>query len=66
MGKGSFELALVAYLAGWFPIYFFVGIVVTIFGWDDAYLLSLVITTVIFLIIVVPLVAHLEKKSQKF
>ena len=66
MGKGSFELALVAYTAGWIPISILVGIIVTILGWDDAYLLTLVITTAIFLIIVVPLVEHLEKKSKKF
>jgi len=66
MEKSSFERATRYYLLGWFPIYFIVGIVVSILGWDDAFLLSIVIAAVIFLIIVVPLVVHLEKKSQKF
>ena len=66
MVKSSFERASRYYLLAWFPIYFIVGLVVTILGWDDAFLLSIVIAAVIFLVIVVPIVAHLEKKYQKF
>jgi len=64
--KSSFELALIAYLVGWFPIYFLVGIVVTFLGWSDNFLLPIVISVVIFLIFFVPLVDHLEKKNKKF
>ena len=64
--KSSFELALMAYLVGWFPISILVGIIVTFLGWGDNFLLPLVITVAIFLIFFVPLVDHLEKKYKKF
>ena len=67
MEKSSFERATWYYLLGWFPISLIVGYIVNFFGWDETFpLLSLVIALVIFLVFVVPLVAHLEKKSQKF
>jgi hypothetical protein len=67
MGKGSFERATWYYILGWFPIYFIVGGIVTALGWDKTFpLLYLVIAVVIFLIFVVPIVVHLEKKHQKF
>ena len=67
MGKGSFERATWYYILGWFPIYFIVGYIVYILGWDKTFpLLYLVIAVVIFLIFVVPIVVHLEKKYKKF
>ena len=66
MVRSSFDRATWAYLLGWFPIYFIVGYIVYILGWEPNFLLGIVIAVVIFLILVVPLVAYLEKKSQKF
>jgi hypothetical protein len=66
MGEGTFERATMYYLLGWFPIYFIVGYIVYILGWEPVGLMGIVIAAVIFLIIVVPIVTHLEKKSQKF
>jgi len=66
MGKGSFERATWYYILGWFPIYFITGFIVHLLGWDKTFpLLYLVIAAVIFLIFVVPIVVHLEKKSKE-
>jgi len=65
MVKGSLDMASWAYLLGWIPISLVVGYVVNFLGWDETFpLLSLVVALVIFLIFVVPLVAHLERKSK--
>ena len=67
MVKNSLDRATWAYILGWIPISLVVGFVINFLGWDKTFpLLSLVVALVIFLIFVVPLVAHLEKKSQKF
>ena len=67
MVKSSLDMASWAYLLGWIPISLIVGYIVNFLGWDETFpLLSLVVALVIFLIFVVPFVAHLEKKSQKF
>jgi hypothetical protein len=64
-GKSLLDRATWAYLLGWIPIYFIVGYIVYILGWNKTYpLIDLLIAFIIFLIFVVPLVAHLEKKSQ--
>ena len=64
MEKSSFEKATWYYLLGWFPIYFIAGLIVYFLGWEPIFLMQFVLASVIFLIFVVPLVAHLEKKSQ--
>ena len=67
MGKGSFERATWYYLLGWFPIYFIVGYIVYILGWYKSFpIIDIIIASIIFLIIFVTLIIHLEKKSQKF
>jgi sugar phosphate permease len=67
MVKNSLDRATWAYILGWIPISLVVGYVINFLGWDETFpLLSLVVAMVIFLIFVVPLVAHLEKKSKKF
>jgi len=63
--KSSLERATWAYLLGWIPISLIVGFIVNFFGWDETFpLVHLVIALIIFLLFVVPLVAHLEKKSK--
>ncbi len=63
--RSSLDLAGWAYLLGWIPISIIVGYIVHFLGWDETFpLIYLVIALVIFLIFVVPLVDHLEKKSR--
>ena len=61
--RSSFDLAAWAYLLGGIPISIIVGYIVYFLGWDEPFHLTyLVIAAVIFLVCVVPFVAHLEKK----
>ena len=64
--RSSFDLAAWAYLLGWIPISIIVGYIVHFLGWDEtfSFLTYLVIAAIIFLVCVVPFVAHLEKKSR--
>lgn len=65
--RSSFDLAAWAYLLGWIPISIIVGYIVHVLGWDEDFPLAyLVIPAIIFFVCVVPFVAHLEKKSQKY
>lgn len=63
--RSSLDLAGWAYLLGWILISIIVGYIVHFLGWDETFpFIYLVIALVIFLIFVVPLVDHLEKKSR--
>lgn len=64
MVKSSLDIAFWVYLLGWIPIYLIVGYIVNLLGWDETFpLIHIVIALVIFFVFVVPLIAHLEKKS---
>ena len=59
--RSSLDRATWAYLLGWIPIYLIVGYIVNFLGWDNDFpLIHIVIALVVFLVLVIPLVAHLE------
>ena len=58
--------AVLYYLLGWLPIYYIVGYLVHLAGWDKTihFLIYLVIATVIFVLFAVPLILYMERKQN--
>jgi hypothetical protein len=64
MGKISFNKIMWIWVLGWIPLSLTIGYIVFLLDWHKTIhpLIDVVITTVIFLIYIVPLISHLENE----